>query len=60
MKYNPESLGYDMYEFKMTVSENVKPVEFLQFHNNFNKVIDGTTTTTVTVRINFIFPIIHG
>ena len=60
MRRNPASVGYETYKFKMTIFEDGRPEDLLQFLNNFNKVIDGTGMTTVTERIYFICTLLRG
>ena len=44
----------------MIIFGNGKPKEFLQLLKNFNKSIDGTGTTTVARRINFLCTLLCG
>ena len=43
-----------MYELKIAMLKNGKPEEFLMIAKNFNTTIDGTGTTYVSGRINYI------
>ena len=50
----------ETYKFNMPFFENGIPGEPLQFLTNSNKSIEGTVTTAVAVRINFIHAILRG
>ena len=48
-----------MYELKMTTFENGQREDFLGLLKNFKTSIDGTGTTTVAVRINYLRTMLH-
>ena len=60
MRRNTASSGSENYEFNMTIFAGWKSEELLQFMNNFKKEIEGTGTTTVTVRIKFLRTLLCG
>ena len=45
---------FETYKFMMAVFENGQPEELLGFLKNFRKAIDGTGTTAVAGRINYL------
>ena len=51
---NPSSATSEMHNINMTTFDNGQPEEFIEILNNFRISIDGTGTTSVTWRINYL------
>ena len=49
-----------MCKFKMAVFKNIQPEELLGFFKNFNKDINGTVTTNIASRINYLRMMLCG
>ena len=54
MRWYPASATSETYELKITTFGNGKTEAFLALMKNFKTVIDGSGTTSVSIRINYI------
>ena len=60
MRRNPASSTSEKYKLKMVIFESVQPEEILGLLNNIKKYIEGTGTTSVAGRINYLCIILNG
>ena len=50
----------DLYEFKMSLFDHVKPEEFLLFTRNFDMTLASTGTLEIDTKIQYICTIFRG
>ena len=60
MHKNPASDASETYKLKMAKFKNGQPEDFFALLKNFKNVIDGSGTTSVTGRINYLRAMLHG
>ena len=56
----PTSAKSDLYEFKMTLFDNVNPEEFLLFIRNLQTTLEASGKVAAGVKIRYLRLMIHG
>ena len=60
MRQNPSDIASKTNKLKIVTFENSQPEEFLQIMKKFKIVVDGTGTTTVAGKINYLRNLLRG
>ena len=60
LRRDPGSQKLDLYEFKMSLFDNVNPEEFLLFVNNFNTALGSSRTLQAGVNIQYLHTLVSG
>ena len=59
MRQDTESALSQTYELKIAMFENGKPEELIKTMNNFKTAINGTGTTSVSGKTNYLYTLQH-